>query len=72
MGFFKNLFMPTGTLPVQQREVTQGVPDSTVAQAPAQGSGSFEQNIVMPRGFNQALTIGAFHRAVTLEAKTVV
>ena len=71
MGFFKNLFMPTGTLPVQQREVTQGVPDSTVAQAPAQGSGSFEQNIVMPRGFNQALTIGAFHRAVTLEAKTV-
>ena len=81
MNWFSNLFrMATPENALMVREATPapiggapGVPDSTmpVNNQPAHGSGSFQNNIVVPHGYQAPLTIGAFHRAVTLEAKTV-
>jgi HK97 family phage portal protein len=70
-NFFANMFRKREAAPAPINGVP-GVPDSTLpANTPAQGSGSFQENIIIPGGFQSSLTIGAFHRAVTLEAKTV-
>lgn len=64
--------------PFRKREVpplpvVSAVPSTSVDAHPsgAAGSGSFQENVIYPRGYHHSLTIGAFHRAVEVRAKTV-
>ena len=84
MNWFNNLFTPTGTIPIRQREiggtvqpVTTGVPSTTNPDAPENkgsgkvGGGSFEERIVHAGSPRVALTVSAVYRAVELRAKTI-
>ena len=85
MNWFNNLFTPTGTFPMNQREVSlspadqakAGVPASTDPNHPTNqqqkqdGGGSFEERIVSARHPRVALTVSAVYRAVELRAKTI-
>ena len=78
MNWFNNLFTPTGTIPVNQREVqptppsgVPGVPSSTTEQAPKVQGGDYQERIAYVRGPEQALVVGAVYRAVNLRADTM-
>ncbi len=73
MGIFSSLFrMAPPQEAIMLRESVPGVPESTMpSESPTPGSGSYEENIVVPNRYHAALTISAFHRAVELRAKTV-
>ena len=81
MNWFRNLFTPTGTFPIRQREVTSkptgtiGVPasttDTTDYSKQTEQSGSYEENIVSVLSPRAALTISAVYRAIELRAKTI-
>jgi HK97 family phage portal protein len=71
-------FLPTGMLPVRQREVvptpiggTTGVPTSTTEKGPTVTGGSFSERIIYAREPLTALTVSAVYRAVELRAKTL-
>jgi HK97 family phage portal protein len=71
MGIF-NLFTPTGTIPIRNREIT-GVPKSTDPNDLGNqqlGGGSFEEKKVRVRSPQMALAVSAVYRAVELRAKT--
>jgi HK97 family phage portal protein len=71
MGIF-NLFTPTGTIPIRNREIT-GVPNSTDPNDLGNqqlGGGSFEEKKVRVRSPQMALAVSAVYRAVELRAKT--
>ena len=71
MGIF-NLFTPTGTIPIRNREIT-GVPSSTDPNDLGNqqfGGGSFEEKKVRVRSPQMALAVSAVYRAVELRAKT--
>ena len=74
MGFFSNLFTPTGSLPVQQREVTPGIPSSTSPDAPDNKEdvkgGDWNANVVVPSG-RRSLLIPAWCRGVSLIMQTM-
>ena len=67
-------FLPTGMLPVRQREVkpapSSGVPASTTGQPDVKG-GSFGERIIYARDPMTALTVSAVYRATELRAKTI-
>ena len=76
MNWFSNLFSPTGTLPVRQREaapqpITPGVPSSSNEQPPNVTGGSFQERIIFARSPQTALTVSAVYRATELRAKTM-
>jgi len=76
MNWFRNLFTPTGTLPIQQREatpqpITPGVPSSSNEQPPKVTGGSYQERIVYARDPQLALTVSAVYRATELRAKTI-
>ena len=68
-------FLPTGMLPVRQREVTPtpGVPSSTMPkeQSKTVTGGDYQERIAYVRGPEQALVVGAVYRAVNLRADTM-
>jgi HK97 family phage portal protein len=77
MGFFNNLFTPTGMIP-QQREVqpapiggVPGVPDSTMPKTGNVTGGTYKERVVVARDPLTALTVSAVYRAVELRAKTI-
>ena len=75
MNWFRNLFTPTGTFPIQQREAVPttptGVPSSTNEQGPKVTGGSYSERIVYARDPQLALTVSAVYRATELRAKTI-
>ena len=78
MNWFRNLFTPTGTFPIQQREVqpVPGVPVTTDPnhpsnQPPKVQGGDYQERIAYVRGPEQALVVGAVYRAVNLRADTM-
>ena len=76
MNWFRNLFTPTGTFPIRQREakpqpITPGVPTSTMPSEPKVTGGSYQERIVYPRSPMAALTVSAVYRATELRAKTM-
>lgn len=73
MGFLKNLFTPTGALPVERREETPvaGVPSTTAPENQTQGSGSFAENISYVTSQEVALRIATFYRCMELRANTM-
>ena len=62
-------FLPTGMLPVRQREV--GVPSSTNEQPPKVTGGDYSERITYVRGPEQALIVASVYRAVNLRADTM-
>lgn len=77
MNWFNSLFTPTGTLPIQRREVQQpiGVPQTTdpnhQSNQPSVDGGSFEERIAYVRGPEQALLVAAVYHAINLRADTM-
>ena len=72
MGFFNNLFTPTGTIPLA-REATPGVPSTTDPNDPSNQpvkGGSWEANVVSPRG-KKSLLVPAWYRGVSLIMQTM-
>ena len=72
MGFFNNLFTPTGTIPLT-RESTPGVPTTTdpndASNQPPK-TANWEANVVNPRG-NKSLMVPAWYRGVSLIMQTM-
>ena len=78
MNWFINLFTPTGTLPVNRREVqttppsgVPGVPSSTMEQAPKIEGGDYQERIVPVRSPESACSVSAVYRAITLRGDTM-
>ncbi len=78
MNWFNNLFTPTGTFPVRQREAqptppsgVPGVPSSTMEQAPKVEGGDYMERIVSARSPKDACSVSAVYRAMTLRADTM-
>lgn len=78
MNWFNNLFTPTGTFPVRQREAqptppsgVSGVPSSTMEQAPKVEGGDYMERIVSARSPKDACSVSAVYRAMTLRADTM-
>ena len=73
MNWFNNLFTPTGTLPVRQREVSvPGVPSSTMPPEPPKvEGGDYMERIVSARSPEDACSVSAVYRAMTLRADTM-
>ena len=72
MGFFNNLFMPTGMIP-QRREAVPGVPSTTdpndASNQPPK-TANWEANVITPRG-NKSLLVPAWYRGVSLIMQTM-
>lgn len=74
MSWYNNLFTPTGSIPIRQREATPisgGVPSSTTDKEHGIKGGSYEERIVHARSPQKALTVSAVYRATELRAKTI-
>ena len=77
MNWFRNLFTPTGTFPIQQREVQSvpGVPATTDPNHPSNQpkvtGGSFEERIVYVQSPQVALTVSPVFRALKLIMDTM-
>ena len=73
MNWFNNLFTPTGTLPVRQREASvPGVPSSTMPPEPPKvEGGDYMERIVSARSPEDACSVSAVYRAMTLRADTM-
>ena len=77
MNWFNNLFTPTGTIPIRQREATQtpGVPITTDPKAPSNQSsvkgGSFAERIVYVNNPHAALSVSPVYRALQLNMDTM-
>lgn len=73
MGFFKNLFSPTGAIPLITRETVPGVPattDPNDASNQQQTSTDWEAHVVHPWG-RQSLLVPAWYRGVSLIMQTM-
>ena len=73
MNWFRNLFTPTGTFPIQQREMqptAHGVPATTDQKAasnqPKVTGGSYQERIVYVNHPWMALSVSPVYRAVKL------
>lgn len=80
MSIFSNIFTPTGSLPIRQREAVPGVPKTTdpadpsnQPQGAAAGSSGAEyaERIVAARSPEQACSVSAVYRATVLRADTM-